>query len=71
MIDEQRITEWLALCERVRQMRPETYAPWAFMVGTSGTLEERIALGTRALDTFIVGPHGRITYLVSDKEVIR
>jgi hypothetical protein len=76
MIDEQRIEEWLALCARVRQMRTETYTAWMFMVGTSGTLEERIAIGRRALDGFVVGRGARtnygITYLINDEgEAIR
>lgn len=40
---------WLKLCKRAARMSPERFAVWAFMVGTDGSLAERIERGKRAL----------------------
>jgi hypothetical protein len=56
---EEQIDNWLRLCERAGRMRPESFTVWAFMVGTSGTLEERIVIGERALNTFAIAYRGR------------
>ena len=40
---------WFALCKRAGKLKPDVFQTWAFMVGTTGTLEERIELGKAAL----------------------
>lgn len=52
MEDPSIVRKWLALCKRAGKMKPDAFATWAFMVGTTGTLEERITLGRAALLSF-------------------
>lgn len=40
---------WLKLVQRATNMRSASFETWKFMVGTGGTLTERIELGKRAL----------------------
>lgn len=44
------IDQWLGLVKKAREaLRPDVYQEWHFIVGSSGSLEERIELGTEAL----------------------
>lgn len=42
--------QWLELVKKARHLKPEKYRDWCFTVGSSGSLEERIELGEKALE---------------------
>lgn len=42
--------QWLELVRDARHLKPEKYQEWCFIVGSSGSLEERIELGKKALE---------------------
>lgn len=45
------IDQWLEVVKKARRiLKPEKYQVWQFAVGLSGSLEERIELGEKALE---------------------
>jgi len=45
------IDQWLEIVKKARRvLKPEKYQAWQFIVGSSGSLEDRIELGEKALE---------------------
>jgi len=47
---------WLEVVTRARRLRPDLYREWQFMVGDSGTEEERCRRGQEALKIIRIYP---------------
>ena len=44
-----KLERWIAICKESGKLHPNQWQGWAFMVGTGGTIDDRIYLAERAL----------------------